>query len=45
MGPDIHHNPDGEKIKEGIERGEDGRCDFKQALYVARIMPPTLPRG
>jgi hypothetical protein len=33
-GPDDHHDPNGEKVEEGIEGGEDGRCDFEQASYV-----------
>jgi hypothetical protein len=44
-GSDDHCNPDGEKVKEGIEGGEDGRCDFEQVLYTAQIAPPMLPRG
>ncbi len=43
---DDHRGPEEEKIKEGIEGGEDGRThtrNFKQALYVARIAPPMLP--
>jgi hypothetical protein len=44
-GPDDHRDPDGEKIEEGIEGGEDGRRDFKRASYVARIAPLMLPRG
>ncbi len=45
-GLDNHRNPNGEKIKEGIEGGEDRRthaCDFERVLYVARIAPPMLP--
>ncbi len=34
-GPDNHCNPDGGKIEEGIEGGDNGCCDFEQALYVA----------
>jgi hypothetical protein len=45
MGPDDHRDPDGEKIKEGIEGGEDRRCNFEWASCVARIAPPMLPRG
>jgi hypothetical protein len=45
MGLDDHRNPDGEKIKEGIEGGEDERCYFERASYVARIAPPMPPRG
>ncbi len=47
-GPDDHRDPDGGKIEEGIEGGEDGRTharDFKRASYVARIAPPMPPRG
>ena len=47
-GLDDHRDPDGEKIEEGIEGGEDGRTharDFERASYVARIAPPMLPRG
>ncbi len=44
-GPDDHCNPNGEKIKEGIEGGDDGHCDFERALYMAQIAPPMLPRG
>ncbi len=45
-GLDDHCNPDGEKIKEGIEGGEDGRTharDYERASYVAQIAPPMLP--
>jgi hypothetical protein len=45
MGLDDHRNPDGEKIEEGIEGGEDERRDFERASYVARIAPPMPPRG
>jgi hypothetical protein len=41
-----HHDPDGGKIEEGIEGGENGRTharNFERALYVARIAPPMLP--
>ncbi len=45
-GLDDHRSPDGEKIEEGIEGGED-RCtharDFERLSYVARIAPPMLP--
>jgi hypothetical protein len=47
-GLDDHHDPDGGKIEEGIEGGQDGcmhAYDFKQASYVVRIMPPMLLRG
>jgi hypothetical protein len=44
-GPNDHPDPNGEKIEEGIEGGEDGRCDFEQVLYVAQIVPPILLRG
>ncbi len=44
-GPDDHRDLDGEKIKEGIEGGEDGRQNFEQASYVARVELPMLPRG
>jgi hypothetical protein len=44
-GPDDHRNPDGEKVKEGIEGGEDGRRDFERASYVARFTPPMPLRG
>jgi hypothetical protein len=46
MGLDDHRDPDGEKIEEGIEGGEDGcthACNFERALYVVRIAPPMLP--
>ncbi len=43
--PDDHRDPDGEKIEEGIEGGDDGRFNFERASYVARIAPPMLPRG
>ncbi len=45
-GLDNHRDPNGEKIKESIEGGEDGRMharNFKRALDVARIAPPMLP--
>ncbi len=45
-GLDDHRDPDGEKIEEGIEGGEDGRTharDFERASYVAQIAPPMLP--
>ncbi len=45
-GLEDHRNPDGGKIKEGIEGGEDGCTharDFERALYVARIAPSMLP--
>jgi len=47
-GLDDHRDPDGEKIEEGIEGGEDGRTharEFERAPYVAQIAPPMLPRG
>jgi hypothetical protein len=44
-GPDDHCNPNGVKIKEGIEGGEEGPLDFKRALYVAQIATTMLPRG
>jgi hypothetical protein len=44
-GPNDHRNHYGEKIKEGIEGGEDKHRDFKRASYVARITPPMPPRG
>jgi hypothetical protein len=44
-GPGDHRNPDGDKVEEAIEGGEDGRHDFKRASYVAQIVPPMLPRG
>ena len=50
IGLEDHRDPDAEKIEEGIEGGEDGRThaharDFERASYVARIVPPMLPRG
>ncbi len=46
-GLEDHRDLNGEKIKERIEGGED-RCtharDFKQALYVAHIVPLMLLR-
>ncbi len=45
-GLDNHCNPDGGKIEEGIEGGEDGLTharNFKRASYVAQIAPPILP--
>jgi hypothetical protein len=42
---DDHHDPNGEKIEEGIEGGEDGRTHargFERALCMARIAPPML---
>jgi hypothetical protein len=47
-GLDDHPDPDGGKIKEGIEEGEDGRMhahNLEWASYVAGIVPPMLPRG
>ncbi len=44
-GLDDHRNPDGGNVNEGIEGGEDGSCDFEQALYVARFAPPMPLRG
>jgi hypothetical protein len=45
-GLDNHRDPDGEKIEDGIEGGEDERThahNFEQVSYVARIAPPMLP--
>jgi hypothetical protein len=47
-GLDDHRNPNGKKLKEGIEGGEDGRThtrDFKRASYVVQTTLPVLPRG
>ncbi len=45
-GLDNNRNPNREKVKEGIEGGEDGCThtrDFEWALYMAQIAPPMLP--
>jgi hypothetical protein len=46
MGLEDHCDPNGEKIEEGIEGGEDGRThthNFKRASYMVQIVPPMLP--
>ncbi len=45
-GLDNHCNPNGEKMEEGIEGGEEGHthaCNLERASYVAQITPPMLP--
>jgi hypothetical protein len=43
--PDDHHDPNREKIKEGIEGEMDDCRNIEWALYLVQIALLMLPRG